>query len=403
MSFQIGLSGLSAASKNLEVIGNNIANAGTVGYKESTAVFADAYAASLAGSGTNNVGMGVTVPAVVQQFTQGTVSSSGNAWDMAINGQGFYRLSTNGAITYSRNGQFQLNKNGEIVNATGDKLTGYLANANGTISAGSPVELKLNLADLAPKTTSASTVSLNLDSRKEIPANAFSPSDSNSFNYSTTQTVYDSLGNPRQFSAYYIKTAPNTYEVQGSVDGSSLAAPLGNLTFNTDGSLDTTNSTLPMNVTAPAANGANPLNFTVDLTGSTQYGAASSINMLKQDGAASGSLTGYSVDGNGVILGRYSNGESKNLGQVALANFVSPTGLQSLGNNKWAETNASGQPVVGVPGSGTFGAIQSYAVEDSNVDLTKSLVDLITAQRNYQANAQTIKAQDQMLQTIVNL
>lgn len=404
MSFQQGLSGLNAASKDLDVIGNNVANSGTYGFKESTAIFADAYAASLSGGGTGNVGIGVKVLGVAQQFTQGNITTTNNPLDMAINGGGFYRLSTNGLVSYSRNGQFQLDKSGYIVNATGDRLTGYAADATGTITAGSPVDLRLNLADITPLPTTKAEAALNLDSRGAIPTTAFTPTDPSSFNYTTSLTSYDSLGNARTFTSYYVKTAENTYDVHGTVDGTSLgAAALGTLSFNTDGTLNAGASSVPMTISAPAAGGAAPLTFTLDYTGTTQYGALASVNKLTQDGYSSGRLDGFTIGGDGTVLGRYTNGQSKNLAAVALANFVAPAGLQPLGDNKWAESPASGQPLVGTPGSGSLGMLQSSALENSNVDLTKELVDLITAQRVYQANAQTIKTQDQVLQTLVTL
>jgi flagellar hook protein FlgE len=404
MSFEQGLSGLAAQSKNLDVIGNNVANASTYGFKSSEAVFADVYAASLQGGGSanQNVGIGVKTEAVVQQFTQGNISSQSNPLDLAINGGGFFQLSTNGAVSYSRNGQFQLEKNGYIVNATGDKLKGYPADAAGNITAGSPVEIKLDLANIIPSTTTKAKAQVNLDSSSAVPATAFSVTDPTSFNYTTSMTVYDSLGNAHTFSSYYVKTASNAWTVNGAIDGTLLAAPLGNLAFNPDGTLNSAGSTVPMTVTQPLANGANPLNFTLDYSNSTQFGASNAVNLLTQDGYTSGQLSGFQVGTDGAILGRYSNGQSKNLAQVALANFVAPNGLAPIGDNKWTESSSSGQPLIGVPGSSSLGVLQASALENSNVDLTRELVNLITAQRNYQANAQTIKAQDTVLQTLIN-
>lgn len=404
MSFEQGLSGLAAQSKNLDVIGNNVANASTYGFKSSQAVFADVYAASLQGGGGpgQSVGIGVKTEQVVQEFSQGNISSQSNPLDMAINGGGFFRLSTNGAISYSRNGQFQLDKNGYIVNSSGDRLTGYPSDAAGNIAAGSPVEIQLNLANIVPNTTAKAKAQVNLNSGAAVPASAFSVADPTSFNYTTSMTVYDSLGNAHTFSSYYVKTAANAWSVKGAVDGAPMAAPLGNLAFNADGTLNAAGSTIPMTVGAPMSNGANALGFTLDYTSSSQFGAGNAVNLLTQDGYTSGQLSGFQVGADGSILGRYSNGQSKNLAQVALSNFVAPTGLAPLGDNKWAQSPTSGQPLVGVPGTSSLGLLQSSALENSNVDLTKELVNLITAQRSYQANAQTIKAQDTILQTLVN-
>ena len=404
MSFQQGLSGLAAMSKNLDIIGNNVANASTYGFKDSSAVFADVYAASLQGaSGGNAVGIGTQVEAVDQNFSQGNISSQSDPLDLAINGGGFFRMDTGGSISYTRNGQFQLDKSGFIVNATGDKLTGYPADSSGNIAAGSPVDIQLNLANITPTTTTSSKNQVNLNSGSTVPTNAFNITDPTSFNYTTSMSVYDSLGNAHTFTSYYVKTGANAWSVKGAMDGTAIAAPIGSLNFNNDGTLNAATSTIPMSVSVPLTNGANTLAFTIDYTNSTQFGAGNAVNIQTQNGYTSGQLTGFQVGSDGSVLGQYSNGQSKNLAQVALANFVAPTALAPLGNNKWAQSPGSGQPLVGSPGTASLGAIQSSALESSNVDLTSELVNLITAQRNYQANSQTIKAQDTVLQTLVNL
>ena len=403
MSFQQGLSGLNAASKSLEVIGNNVANAGTVGFKQSQAQFADVYASSLTGSGASQIGIGTKVAQVAQQFTQGNITASNNPLDIAINGGGFFRLSDNGAVTYSRNGQFQLDKSGYIVNANGSRLTGYTVNAAGVLSTGAPADLMINTSDIAPKVTTTANAVLNLDSGSAIPTTTpFSISDPTSYNNATSVSVYDSLGNSHTLQTFYVKTAANAWDVYASSDGVAIgAAPVGNLVFGTDGALL---SGSPVAISVPATTGAaTPFTVSVDYAGTTQYGATFSVNSLKQDGYASGKLNGFNTSGDGTIVGRYTNGQSAVLGQVVLSNFTNPNGLQPLGNNVWAETATSGAPLVGTPGSGPLGVLQSSATEESNVDLTAELVNMITAQRNYQANAQTIKTQDQILQTLVNL
>ena len=341
---------------------------------------------------------------VKQEFTQGNISNQGNPLSMAINGGGFFRLSTGGEISYTRNGQFDKDKNGYIVNASGDRLTGYAADASGNITAGNPSEIKLDLANIVPKASTAAKAQVNLDSGSPVPANPFSVTDPTSFNYTTSMTAYDTLGNPHTVTSYYVKTASNSWTVNGAVDGKLLTpSSLGELKFDNNGVLDLASSTMPMTVNQPLANGAAPLNFTIDYTGTTQFGSANSVNLLTQDGYTSGQLSGFEVGSDGTILGRYSNGQSKTLAQVALADFVAPTGLSPLGDNKWAQSPQSGQPLVGVAGTSSLGVLQASALEESNVNLTSELVNLITAQRNYQANAQTIKAQDTVLQTLVNL
>ena len=401
MSFQQGLSGLNAAAKNLDAIGNNVANANTVGFKQSQAQFADVYANSLNGGGGSQVGIGVKVAQVAQQFTQGNITSTNNALDIAINGGGFFRMDTNGEATYQRNGQFQLDRDGFIVNPGGAKLTGYLANSSGVLLTGAPSPLSINTADLMPQATSGVTAVLNLDSRSVVPTvTPFNMNDPLTFNNSSAVSVYDSLGNSHTLQTFYVKTAANTWDVHASLNGAASFAA-GSLTFNSTGALT---GGSPITIPPQAlTTGASPLGFPIDFTGTSQFGSTFSVNTLSQDGYTSGRLGGFNIGADGVILGRYTNGQSAVLGQVVLANFANPNGLQQIGNNQWAESSASGSPLVGSPSTGSLGVLQSSAVEDSNVDLTAELVNMITAQRVYQANAQTIKAQDAVLQTLVNL
>ena len=449
MAFQQGLSGLSASSKALDVIGNNVANASTVGFKAANAHFADVYANALNGGGALQVGIGTSVAAVAQQFTQGNITTTNNPLDISINGSGFYRMSQNGAITYTRNGQFHLDNNNYIVNDQNYKLTGYLADASGNISASTPQEIKISATDLAPVATGASlgtafkgvSAVVNLDSRSTVPTTAWAPTVSpgpnglatvsaNSYTYSTPVQIYDSLGNPHTMTYYFVKT--NTvpagggaeWQVHANVDGTefsnvNLGAGAGNplkLDFDTNGKLTTAMpiAGVTVNLAGVATdlqaagvnqtNGATtPLIFGLDFTGTTQYGSVSGTNSITSDGYSSGRLVGLSVGGDGVIQGRYSNGQARDLAQVVLANFQNPNGLTSLGNNQWAQTAASGQPAVGTPDTGSLGVLQSNSVEESNVDLTGELVAMITQQRNYQANAQTIKTEDSIMNTLVNL
>ncbi len=423
MSFQQGLSGLNAASKQLEAIGNNVANSNTVGFKSSQAEFADVFASSLSGSGNGStqVGIGVKVSQVAQAFTQGNVTASNNPLDLAINGGGFFRVANNGTISYSRNGQFSLDKNGYVVNAGGSRLTGYTANTNGVLSTGAPGDLQMNTSDLAPKQSKTVDAVLNLDSNKPvIPAiPAFNLNDPTTYTNSTSVSVFDSLGVSHVLQTFYVKSGPvapatqGAWDVYGAADDKLLTTPMGNgklgqLVFKTDGSIDTVASTPPApgQMQAPitvASGAASPFTVALNYTGTTQYGSTFSVNSLKQDGFASGRLSGFNIGADGIITGRYTNGQSTTLGQVVLANFANVNGLQPLGNNLWAESSGSGPALVSTPNSGSLGVLQSSAVEDSNVDLTAELVNMITAQRVYQANAQTIKTQDQVLQTLVNL
>lgn len=411
MSFQQGLSGLNAAAKNLDVIGNNVANSGTVGFKQSQAQFADVYANSLTGAGGSNVGIGVKVAQVAQQFTQGNITATNNPLDMAINGGGFFRMENNGEITYQRNGQFQLDRMGFIVNPTGATLTGYPASAGGALLTGAPTPLSINTADLVPQITTELNAVLNLDSGSTVPGTTpFDMTNPDTFNHSTAVSVFDSLGNSQMLQTFYVKTATaGQWDVYAANDGVPIVGggatgQVATLDFDTTGIL-TTAMPLATPITVPAtATGATPtFPVTLDFSGTTQFGSAFSVNTLNQDGYTSGRLAGFNIGADGMVLGRYTNGQSAVLGQVVLANFANPNGLQQLGNNMWAETATSGTPLVGTPDSGSLGVLQSSAVEDSNVDLTAELVNMITAQRVYQANAQTIKAQDAVMQTLVNL
>lgn len=427
MGFQQGLAGLNASSKALDTIGNNIANTSTVGYKTGSTQFADVFAASLSGAGAAPVGLGTKISAVVQQFTQGSIGVTSNPLDIAINGGGFFQMDDgNGATVYSRNGQFQLDQSGYIVNSNGLQLKGIMANL-GVISQGSPA-VPLRLFDptqsLAgpPQATGASpgatgvAANVNLDARLGNPTvGVFDFSNPASYNQSTAVTVYDSLGNAHTYSMYFVKTAANTWDVYSTVSNPAGASPtftnlsgggaLGTLTFDQSGNITST----PFSATITAAQlgyagAVDALSFPVNFSGSTQFGSSFSVNAMIQDGYGSGTLAGFNVGQDGTILGRYTNGQTAVVGQIILAAFRNAQGMQPLGDNVWAQTPGSGDAIAGVPGSsGQYGVLQSSALEESNVDLTAELVNMITMQRSYQANAQTIKTQDSILQTLVNL
>ena len=400
MGFQNGLSGLNAAAKNLDVIGHNVANVNTVGAKTSRASFADVYASSIYGAGS---GLGVQVAGISQQFSQGALAASNNPLDMAVNGNGFFRVVKEGAVSYTRNGEFRRDADNFLTTIDGARLTGYAADANGEILRGGvPSELQLNSGSIAPKATTEASFEINLDSRVTVPTMPFASNNPATYSGATTLRVHDQQGNPYQLTTYFRKTADNAWEVHGAVDGVDLAAPIGTLTFGPDGRL--TAPAAPIALTIPVAAGAGGnLGFDLDLSKLTQFGSTFAITKQVQDGYAPGEVAGYSISQDGTILAKYTNGETKAMGQVALANFANPQGLSPLGGNAWAETMESGQPVVGTPGSGSLGALKSSALESSNIDLTEELVNMITAQRTYQANAQTIKTQDQIMQTLINL
>ncbi|VXC55483.1 flagellar hook protein [Burkholderia sp. 8Y] len=405
MSYQQALSGLGAASSDLDVIGNNIANANTVGFKEGAAQFADMYASSMATAVSNQIGIGTRLAEVQQQFSQGTITTTNQALDVAINGNGFYQLSNNGSTVYSRNGVFHLDNSGNIVNSAGLQLMGYAADSSGVVNSASTVPLTVPTANIAPIATKTITAAFNLNSQDtNNAASGFDPTNGNTYNASTSVDVYDTLGGTQKVSVYFTKSGTGSWEAfAGYGDPVSQKTDLGAVTFDSSGNL-----TSGSKFTFTIPNGADPSgtttqSLTLDLTGTTQYGAKSGLTNLHQDGNSTGELTGFTVGTDGKLTGNYSNGETKALGQIAVANFNNQNGLQNLGGNVYAQTAASGAPQVGVPGSTNHGTLQGGAVEDSNVDLTSELVNLITAQRNYQANAQTIKTQQTVDQTLINL
>lgn len=403
MSFSQGISGLNAAAANLDVIGNNVANSSTYGFKAATATFKDLYAGT-------RIGLGAAVAGVVQNFSQGTVQSSSRPLDLAItNGNGFFRVSSDsGEISYSRNGQFTVDKEGFIVNSSGLRLDGFGVAANGTLAGGTPSAIQIPAGSMAPKATTTIASAFNLDMRGAVPAaTPFSAADSTTYNYSNALgPIYDSLGNAHELSVFFVKSGPNAWNAFATADGAPVngGAAISGLTFDANGGL-LTPAGGAMNIAGLTfANGSSPLNMTVDLRGTTQFGNDNAVNKLTQDGYSSGALTSFSINGDGTLTGKYSNEQTQLLGQIVLSTFANPNGLEPSGDNVWRETRASGSALTSAPGVGTpQGSIASGALETSNVDLTAELVNLIVAQRSYQANAQTVKTQDQVVQTLINI
>ncbi|SIT42484.1 conserved hypothetical protein [Paraburkholderia ribeironis] len=502
MGYQQGLSGLSASSSDLDVIGNNIANANTVGFKSGAAQFADMYANSVATAVGNQIGIGTKLSEVQQQFAQGTITSTNQALDVAINGNGFFQLSNNGSLVYSRNGVFQLDKNGYITNEQGLQLMGYAANSTGIINTAQTVPLTVPTANIAPQATTKIVAGLNLNAQDPlmlgtptvtagatntgtltttgatitntasgtnndnytvtftsataytvtdstlgtstsgtytagtaislgngqtitftgVPATgdnytvapvavAFNQNSSSTYNYSTSTTVYDSLGGSQTVNMYFAKTAAGTWDVYAGTS-TGTAQLIGHANFNSSGTLlGTTDAagvatTTPFvfNFSVPTTDGSStPQNLTLNIAGTTQYGGKDGVNSLQPDGYAAGTLTSFTIGSDGTLTGNYSNQQTASLGQIVLANFANQNGLVNLGNNEFQQTSQSGVAQISTPGSTNHGVLQGGAVENSNVDLTSELVNLITAQRNYQANAQTIKTQQTVDQTLINL
>ncbi len=401
MSFSQGLSGLNAASQALDVVGNNIANSQTVGFKAGAISFADMFAGS-------QIGMGVQVAGVSQNFSDGVLGAGNSPLDMGIQGNGFFRMESEaGKVFYSRNGQFKTDANGYIVNSQGMRLSGYMAmGVPPTIQAGSPVgPMQIPTGAMPAKASDSGSLSGNLDSGNEVidqTAHPFSTTDGDSYNYSTQVNAYDSQGNEHSINVYFVKTADNKWTVYSDDSTSPAAAPQKlDIEFDASGKLKTTPAKL--SVQGKPYNGANALNFDLDLSKLSQQASDNSMDSPETTGYGPGTMNGYVIGDNGQIVASYSNGQQQLIGQVVLANFTNPGGLQSEGNNCWSASPDSGQPVIGVSDTGNLGTLRGNALEASNVDLSKEMVNMIVYQRNYQSNSQTIKTQSEILQTLVNL
>ncbi len=412
MAFQTALSGLNAASTDLSVTGNNIANASTNGFKQSRSEFADVYATNLQGVSATTPGSGVRVTRVAQQFGQGNVDFTNNNLDLAINGTGFFVLANDGALEYSRAGAYNIDREGFVVNHKSQRLQVFppVAVGSGTgFNTGALSDLQISTTEAPPQGTSDAIVNVNLDASETEPAVPFDPSNAGSFNHSTSLTLYDSLGTQHTGTLYFRATATdNQWDTFLYVDGAN--APVGGgqsvpLVYGTDGSLTTANADATGSVTYDAfpIAGADDLDLTVDFSSSTQFGSGFGVNNLVQNGFASGKLNGLDISQTGVVFARFTNGQSQELGQVILAKFPNEQGLSALGDTNWGETFGSGDVNFGAAGSSDFGTLQSGALEASNVDISQQLVNLIIAQRNFQANAQAITTEDTVTQTIINI
>ncbi|AHL35502.1 flagellar hook protein FlgE [Pseudomonas brassicacearum] len=431
MSFNIGLSGLYAANKQLDVTGNNIANVATTGFKSSRAEFEDVYSATKLGSGSKTVGNGVRLANVSQQFSQGDVNNTGNVLDMGIQGSGFFVLSNDGSLSYTRAGTFKTDKEGYVTNSDGTaRLQGYGVDANGKIQNGILTDLRIDTSNLPPSATSLISSTINLNSTATAITAAFNPSDTATFTKQFTTPVYDTQGNQHSMDQYMVKTAGNTWNVYTLIDGRNLNGSLPTTTgatapvpstmnFDSSGKLASvttppasTSSDLVLTGWVPgtvtngvwAANGAaSAPTITISMGNTTQFNADTARSIPAQNGYATGQITNLTIDGSGVLLANFSNNQTKPIGQLALASFTNEQGLQPIGGTSWKETFASGIPGYDAPETGTLGSIVSNSLEESNVNLTNELVELIKAQSNYQANAKTISTQSTIMQTIIQM
>ncbi len=404
MPFAIALSGLNAASADLGVTANNVANVNTTGFKMSRAQFSEVFAVGTQSVSSSASGSGVRLSAIAQQFTQGNIDFTDNALDLAIGGEGFFVISDNGARSYTRSGAFGVDNQGNVVNAQGARLQAYPYAGNGLFNTGTPQDLQLTIGANPPQATTRASFGINLPADAPPPANpTFDPTDPASFNHTTSVTVYDTLGAAHTATVYFIKdAAPNTWNTEIEIDGSPVTGA-ASVVFNPDGSLNSpAGGLMPLGAFTPTT-GADPISLSLDFGAATQFGDNFGVNSLSQDGFTTGRLTGVSVDAEGVVFARFTNGQSTSLGKLALANFVNPQGLQQLGDTTWGESFQSGDALLGEAGTASFGNIQSGALEASNVDLTAQLVQMITAQRNFQANAQMISTADTITQTVINI
>lgn len=428
MAFQQGLSGLNSASTHLDVISRNIANTNTVGYKSGTTEFADVFANTGGGAtGGLEVGIGAQVLGVSKHFKQGSLTSSGNPLDVAINGEGFFKINDDGSYAYSRNGQFHLDKNGYLNTNTDLLVRGYV-NAKLDVSGNvlgfdSEGDIRVDFSPLAAVATTEIRLGLNLDERAVIPTEAFPTGTvpvggipTSAYNHTRTLSVYDSAGTKHDLTMYFAKTAPNTWNVYATADQADGSAiyDYGEVTFNADGSFAT-----PATGSLALASGIDVdtadtdvdlLNVSLILNDSTssdslltQYSNSFGVHLEAINGQSSGELTSLSISQTGVLTGTYSNGKTRQIAQLMLVSFRNPQGLVSLGANQWGATDESGSEIPNKPGEGVVGLVSSGSVEDSNVDLTGELVNLIIAQRLYQANAQSVKTQSDLLQVLVNI
>ena len=430
MSFNIALSGLNAAQKNLDVTANNIANVNTIGFKGSRAEFADVYSSSVFSNAKTTVGNGVQTAAVTQQFYQGALQTTNNALDLAIKGEGFFvtlgDLSSQ-ERTYTRAGAFQVNDSGYVTTAQGDYLQVYQVNEDGTpkaVSLDSTSSLQIPSVAGKPTATTKVNASLNLPASGNAvdPAN-FDPTDSDTYTSSTPVVIYDSLGDSHTVTQYFMKdstaaaTNPNTWRLVTYMDGKPIditggtGTPAGAvLTFDSQGALTTqTPATIVTEQLGAAGagvitNGADGTQtFEIDFDNITQYAAAFEVNSLAQNGSTVGQLTNVDIGSNGLVSATYSNDTTVNLGMVAMAKFANPQGLTQIGDTSWKSSLDSGEAVPSVAGVGTVGRVQSSALEASNTDLSSSLVELITAQRNYQANSRALEVNSTLQQTILQI
>ena len=414
MAFTTALSGVNAAQSDLDVISNNIANSSTTGFKTARAEFGDVYAQSLLGTTTPTPGQGVKVTGITQQFSQGDLEFTDNALDVAINGDGFFQVKQSGVVEYTRAGAFKIDKDGFVSTVSGARVQGYQVDAATGKITGNVGDIQTQATLLSPKATATVTITGNLDSRAATPA-VFDVTNAATYNATTSVAVFDSQGNSRTLDLYFRKTAANTVDVYSfltnnatppvstSTTNNATTQLITGLPFTTAGAYSPAGDKGNQAIAVAAADGVAAIAINLNITGLTQFGSNFAINTATQDGYSAGQLSSIEVSDVGLVSARYSNGISASMGQFALADFGNVNGLQPVGSTNWIETFKSGQPVLNKAGDNALGLIQGFALEQSNVAITQELVDLIVAQRNFQANAQVVQAEDAITQTIINM
>ena len=398
MSFNIALTGLSAVNQQLNTIGNNIANSGTVGFKSSRTDFGSLYAESQA--------MGVEVTGTTQSISQGgALTTTNRTLDLAISGGGFFvTRASNGDVSYTRAGVFGTDKDSYLTNSLGQRLQGYPADATGNLQTGTVSDLQMKTGGLPAKATDALSFVANLDANQEVPAVGFDPLVADSYNSTYTTKLFDSQGKEHTLTQYFVKVGDNEWDAHYYVDGAELqsggAAHVQRLSFSASGQLG--GGVGMVNLEATLGGGVAALDIQLDYTGTSQYGSEFSVTGNRATGYAAGEQTGMSVEKDGRVYATYSNGERLLQGQVVLASFVNAEGLKNISGTAWTETAASGAAMLGAPGIGQYGTLASGALESSNVDLTQQLVGLMEGQRNYQANTQVISTNKELTQVLFN-
>ena len=401
MSMNIGMSGLIATSEQMNSISHNIANVGTAGYKSSRTEFQDIYAPEFGGGEMN----GVEVAAIRQSFKNGTTTPTGRNGDLAINGEGFFMVENKGQQMFTRNGVFNLDKDGNLVSSDGSHLQGYGVTGTGQIQTGTITDLTVETGDMPARSSTKVNMEVNLDANSpaiDSTTKKFDPEDPSTFTSSATTTVYDSLGAEHEVTQYYVKTADNTWNVNYVVDGDKANIQKTTLAFDANGKLPDLKppATHSFDLAFTPNNGSSKQTIKFDVSETTQFGKEFAITKNSQDGHAPGQVAGWYFEGDGRVFARYSNGQTKVQGQVSLARFPNQEGLQQAGNTRWTQSFSSGAALVGAAGTGQLGNVRTGMYENSNVDLSSEMVNLMSAQSNYQANAKTIKVAQEMTQIL---